>query len=1105
LTDKNTEYHLNKRGEFIINNYNSAKLFSSFFPGVAGKDGIPMWVFYVNRGQCICSMGIKDKQHPIMEFLPANWAYNLVSSQGFRTFIKFPENQTINYYEPFQNHLRDKNINRSQSMIISPSELTLQEINHTLGLKFSVKYFNIPNDCYAGLVRKLEIKNQSDEPVSLEALDGLPLIIPCGIDNYGLKFMRRLFEAFVEVTNFHNKVPFFKGKVEPADRPDVVRIKKGNFYLGLIHQGQNTKIVTPLVDPVKIFGIRGDYSYPERFLTEPSENLANGQIFENRLPSAMGLFDTVIQPQETFTYYSIIGNAASAERLNDLVPRISQKKYLLAKEKENREIIKAITQKNFINSSQPVFDHYARQNFLDNVLRGGIPYTIKGDKAQTIVHLYSRKHGDLERDYNDYRLAPTNYSQGNGNFRDVNQNRRSDLFFNPDVQEDNVEHFYNLIQLDGFNPLVIKEKRFAPDDKDETMSYLAKHFPAEAVESITAFLSSSFTPGELLHYLSENDLQLKGDTELFLGNLLAVCQNINDTDYGEGYWTDHWTYNLDLIENFLAVYPEKLRYLLFEKKTFSFYDNPHIVMPRDDKYVIWDGNLMQLNAVAFDKEKDNLILSRTKDHNKVRTAFGKGEVYYTNLMNKILSVIVNKMASLDPAGVGVEMETDKPNWYDALNGLPGLIGSSLSETLEIKRHILFLLDSFQKLKLEDRQWLVYIELADYMRQLLNLLKAKHSAYEYWEKAAAVKEAYRKTTRMGINGEETGLNIKDIKEFLVLCLNKLEHGISLAWNKKQNVINTYFINQVTEYEEIMIKGDNGKDIIKTNARGLKCFRSQKFQQQALPLFLEGPVHYLRCLTDREKARELAANIKNSGLYDKKLKMYKVNESLADQVMEIGRARTFSPGWFENESVWLHMEYKYMLELLRSGLYSEFYADFKNVFVPFFEPEIYGRSILENSSFIVSSANPDPSLHGNGFVARLSGATAEFIHILALMTLGEKPFDLDQNGVLCLKLKPVLPGWLFSNNTQEREVLVDDNPQNIEFPANSFSFMFLGNTLVTYHNPARKDTFGDKPLLPGKWILTEHDGKEYNIEAAHLIGDTAQRVRNRNFKKIDIYLK
>ncbi len=58
---KNLKYHLNESGEFIINDYNSTKLFSSFFPGVAGKNGIPMWVFYVNRGQCIASFGIESK------------------------------------------------------------------------------------------------------------------------------------------------------------------------------------------------------------------------------------------------------------------------------------------------------------------------------------------------------------------------------------------------------------------------------------------------------------------------------------------------------------------------------------------------------------------------------------------------------------------------------------------------------------------------------------------------------------------------------------------------------------------------------------------------------------------------------------------------------------------------------------------------------------------------------------------------------------------------------------------------------------------------------------------------------------------------------------
>lgn len=45
-----------------------------------------------------------------------------------------------------------------------------------------------------------------------------------------------------------------------------------------------------------------------------------------------------------------------------------------------------------------------------------------------IFYVYSRKHGDLERDYNYFSMLPEFYSQGNGNFRDVNQNRRCDTF-----------------------------------------------------------------------------------------------------------------------------------------------------------------------------------------------------------------------------------------------------------------------------------------------------------------------------------------------------------------------------------------------------------------------------------------------------------------------------------------------------------------------------------------------------------------------------------------------------------------------------------------------------------------------------------------------------
>jgi len=1097
-----TNYHLDDSGEFTISNYNSSKLFSSFFPGLAGKNGIPMWTFYVNRGQCICSMGIEGKHHPIMEFLPANWAYNLVSTQGFRTFIKVCSGSSHTFYEPFQDKYQDEYLEKTQSMIIAPAKLTLEEVNHSLGLVFKVEYFNVPQDEYAGLIRKLSIRNLNSQAVKLEVLDGLPLIIPYGLDDFGLKHMRRLFEAFVEVTNYEHNVPFYKLKVEPADRPDVVRITKGNFYLGFGPDGQ---IVPPVYDPARIFGIRGDYSHPEQFVSEPLSQLTLDQNYENRLPCAMGAFAVEIAASASHCYTSVIGHAASEKLLNSLVPRITQSSYVRQKEQENSDIVSELTQKNFILSSDPALDHYARQNFMDNVLRGGFPHTIKGKNSTTTLHLYSRKHGDLERDYNDYRLNPTPYSQGNGNYRDVNQNRRSDLLFNPDVREGNVLQFFNLIQLDGFNPLVIKEIRFSCNNDARLNEILTEYLSPEQAALTNKYLKNTFTPGELLMWLSEQNIPLLGDKNTFIGDLLGISDKKYETGYGEGFWVDHWFYNLDLLENYLTVYPEQLKHILFDYCQFSFYDNPHRVQGRDDTYVIWEGKPMQLDSVVYDEEKEKLIDSRSRDRNKVRKHYGKGDVYHTNLFVKMLSIIVNKLASLDAEGVGIEMEAGKPGWYDALNGMPGLFGSSISETLETKRHIQFLLQAMDKVVHQNSDLLVYEELSEFISAMIPLFDEGVSAFEYWDKSNAIKEEYRSATRMGVSGREQRIGLSLLRDFFEAGLRKLEIGIKQAQQQKDGVIYTYFINEPVDYEAIMRRDSEGNQVPKLNQRGLPCFRVKAFKHIALPLFLEGPVHYLHSKPKPEDAQKLSANVLNSGLFDHKLMMYKVNESIADQPMEIGRARTFSPGWFENESIWLHMEYKYMLELLRNELYTSFYRDFKNVFIPFLKPETYGRSILENSSFIVSSNNPDPSLHGNGFVARLSGATAEFIQILQLMVVGKEPFSISANGELQLQFSPILPAWLFTKSASQARLYVQNEWQQISFEANTFSFMFLGEILVSYHNPLRKDTFGADAPVVDSWKLTDLAGDVHTVQGAILQGDMAEKVRNREIRRIVIELK
>jgi len=344
--------------------------------------------------------------------------------------------------------------------------------------------------------------------------------------------------------------------------------------------------------------------------------------------------------------------------------------------------------------------------------------------------------------------------------------------------------------------------------------------------------------------------------------------------------------------------------------------------------------------------------------------------------------------------------------------------------------------------------------------------------------------------------------------LNLFLHRVDEGLKRAFDKKTGVINTYFENKVTEYR---IRKEAGKE--KKNWQHHTCIEVLKFEQKPLPLFLEGPMHYLRILKDRDPAGRFHASVKKSGLYDRKLKMYKVNASLARASIDIGRLKIFTPGWLENESVWLHMEYKYLLELLRNGLVNEYYKAIQTALVPYMDPGVYGRSIFENVSFIVSSAHPDTKIHGQGFIARLSGSTAEFLSIWLVMNVGLKPFYME-GGQLCLRFQPLLKGTLFTRkkeivkNFSKADPLYNDLStakelyEEIILSQNSYLFKFLGNTVVIYHNPDRKDTFGPKRARIKRIDLIYNNDETHMIEGAVLREPFSYDVRNGRIKRVDV---
>ena len=89
-------------------------------------------------------------------------------------------------------------------------------------------------------------------------------------------------------------------------------------------------------------------------------------------------------------------------------------------------------------------------------------------------------------------MLPEFYSQGNANFRDVNQNRRCDVLFTPYVKEKNIKEFYNLIQTDGYNPLLVQKTTYwISEDNFEALDGLVKE---SNIPEIKSFLKQSFTP-----------------------------------------------------------------------------------------------------------------------------------------------------------------------------------------------------------------------------------------------------------------------------------------------------------------------------------------------------------------------------------------------------------------------------------------------------------------------------------------------------------------------------------------------------------------------------------------------------------------------------------
>jgi hypothetical protein len=1051
----NERYRVNE-SDFIIEDYDRTAPFSGFLPGLTGEDGIPMWAFYTNRGQALASLGINSKSEAIMEFNPACTEYENTALKGFRTFVKLDGK----VYEPFRYRGDAK-----RTMSVRKNSLKIEEVSKDHGIKVSVDYFILPKEPIGALVRRVKLENISGKTVSVEALDGAAKIIPRGISNGQFQEMGNLFKSWTDVKNVKNNSPIFAMRASTDDSAEVDEIKGGYFYTSVM----DGKTMPFICDPEEIFGFDTSLCFPVAFEDRGVLEIPSCKPVVNKVPCAFTPISATLEDRNVITWTSFLGFAPSEELLNEMIGRFTGHGFVSSKFVLANELAEELTADVRTETAYPMFNKYVEQCYLDNFLRGGYPVVV-GD---SVLYLYSRKHGDPERDYNYFTIDGEYYSQGNGNFRDVCQNRRNDVFFCPGLKDHNIRSFASLIQLDGYNPLEIRPATFTvkPGKEEEAKKVLHDAFGCDLIDKA---VEGRFKPGTVFREASRKGVKLNADPKTVIGHLLAFCDEHVEAGALEGYWSDHWDYIMDLVDNYRTVYPDKMEETLFSGG-YPFYDSEIRVKERARTYVEDRETVRQYDSVERVSRDDHGFVQGQTNWKKDKD----GNIITVSLYAKLFILALVKFASMDSYGMGVEMEGGKPGWNDAMNGLPAMFAGSMPETFELKRLVKFLLEYADTASLT-----VPAEAAELFEKIDELVKrypvpasldeeangnGGTGDFVYWDEAASAREGYRSRIYGEMSGDMKELAEEDVRNFLQAIQKRIDLGIEKARKLCNGSIPTYFTYEPTEWEILPTSDGRGRHNAKVKG----------FKAVILPAFLEGPARYLAATA--KDAAAVHESVMNSGLYDRKLKMFKTSESIEELPLSYGRVRAFTPGWLERESIFLHMEYKYLYALLKNGLYDEFYKASKTAMIPFMDPEVYGRSTLENSSFIASSANPDERVHGRGFVARLSGSTTELISMWIRMFMGDRGF-YTENGELRLTLSPALPADFFDGH-------------------GNAGWTFMGQCRIVYHNKTGKNTYGkDRARVVSMKLLTTH-GDTVEVAGDTLCGDIALTLRDGGFVRID----
>jgi hypothetical protein len=201
-------------------------------------------------------------------------------------------------------------------------------------------------------------------------------------------------------------------------------------------------------------------------------------------------------------------------------------------------------------------------------------------------------------------------------------------------------------------------------------------------EALTASFPC-FLPGVIAKFLNASTVDGFNPYRITRDGVDWEVPDPDDPWSGIGYWGDHQiVYLLRLLESMERHFPGELADLL-DQPVFSYADVPYRLAPYARILAA------PRSTIAFDAARDARIAQRVAangaDGKLVHTP--AGVVHHATLLEKLVVPILAKLSSLVPGG-GIWMNTERPEWNDANNGLAGN-GLSVVTLCHLRRHLCF--------------------------------------------------------------------------------------------------------------------------------------------------------------------------------------------------------------------------------------------------------------------------------------------------------------------------------------------------------------------------------------------------------------------------------